>query len=302
MPGRGGPTYPWIMTFTKGGSYEGGRVKSHRGAAAGGGAGLAAIAGFLIWRFTGLDPTPVVEGLQGAAESGQTTTIEACSAEEANTQRDCRLSATIQSLDAYWAAMASAESVEFTEPSVTEFTGGVTTACGRATSSTGPFYCPADQGIYLDLGFFDTLETEYGGSGGSLAEMYVVAHEYGHHIQNITGQMDEIDREDKGADSDGVRLELQADCYSGMWTGDAATRVDPDTGVTFLEPITDEQLADALSAAAAVGDDHIQEQSGDEVDPDDWTHGSSEQRQKWFMVGYDEGTLAACDTFSAQNL
>lgn len=292
------------MTFSKGGSFEGGRVRSHRGAAAGGGLGILGIAAFLIYQFTGVDVGPALEGLQGSssADQGQDTTIGACSAEEANTQRDCRLSATLQSLDAYWAETLTAEGVELAEPAATEFTGDVATGCGQASSSTGPFYCPADQGIYLDLGFFDLLQTEYGGSGGSLAEMYVIAHEYGHHIQNITGRMDGIDSEDTGPESDGVRLELQADCYAGMWTGDAASRVDPDTGVTFLEPITDEQLDDALSAAEAVGDDHIQEQSGGGVNPDVWTHGSSEQRQNWFVTGYNEGSIAACDTFTAESL
>ena len=132
--------------------------------------------------------------------------------------------------------------------------------------------------------------------------MYVTAHEYGHHIQNITGVMESIDREGTGPDSDGVRLELQADCYAGMRTYDAVTRVDPDTGKVFLERITEAQLADALSAAEAVGDDHIQEQSGGAVNPDVWTHGSSAQRQKWFTVGYDQGSLAACDTFATDEL
>ena len=188
------------------------------------------------------------------------------------------------------------------EPDATEFTGGVPTSCGEATPSTGPFYCPPDQGIFLDLGFFDLLQSRFGAEGGPLAEMYVVAHEYGHHIQNITGVMDRIDRQDTGADSDGVRLELQADCYAGMWVGAAASEVDPDTGVTFLEPITDDQLDQALSAAQAVGDDHIQQQSGGAVNPDVWTHGSSEQRRNWFVTGYNEGSLGACDTFSTGQL
>ncbi len=289
------------MTFSKGGSFEGGRVRSHRGGAvAAGGIGLAIVA-FLIYQFTGVDAGPALEGLQGGG-GGQTTTLGACSAEEANERRDCRLSATLQSLDVYWAETLATEGAELALPDATEFTGAISTACGQATSAVGPFYCPPDQGIYLDLGFFDLLESRFGASGGPLAEMYVIAHEYGHHIQNITGRMDGIDRQGTGPESDGVRLELQADCYAGMWTGDAATRVDPDTGVTFLEPITDEQLDDALSAAEAVGDDHIQERSGGGIQPDLWTHGSSEQRRNWFVTGYNEGSLAACDTFSARSL
>ena len=114
--------------------------------------------------------------------------------------------------------------------------------------------------------------------------------------------MDQADRQGTGADSDSVRVELQADCYAGMWAGDAASTVDPDTGVTYLEPITQEQLQNALAAAAAVGDDNIQEQSGGGVNPDSWTHGSSEQRERWFTTGYEQGTLEACDTFATDQL
>jgi len=174
-----------------------------------------------------------------------------------------------------------------------------TSGCGQASSTTGPFYCPPDQSIYLDRTFYDLLQSRFGASDGPLAEEYVTAHEYGHHIQAVTGVMDQADRSAQGASSDSVKVELQADCYAGMWVGAAATTVDPDTGTTFLEPITAEQLADALSAAEAVGDDHIQEASGGQVDPHTWTHGSSEQRQQWFTTGYEQGTLVACDTLAA---
>jgi len=165
-----------------------------------------------------------------------------------------------------------------------------------------PVLLPADRTIYIDLGFYDLLQSQYGASGGSLAEMYVVAHEYGHHIQQITGVMDQADRQGTGAESDSVKTELQADCYAGLWTGHAASTVDTTTGVTFLDPITQAELSDALSAAQAVGDDHIQQQSSGGVNPDTWTHGSSAERQRWFMTGYTQGTLAACDTFSAPSL
>ena len=295
------------MTFSEGGRFEGGRVRSHRGrngAVAGGGAGLAIVA-FLIYQFTGVNVGPALEGLQGAGAAGETaqdTTIDTCSAEEANTERACRLNATVQSLDTYWADTLSSDGASYVLPSVTEFTSSVPTGCGQASASTGPFYCPPDQGIFLDLGFFDLLQSQFGASGGALAELYVVAHEYGHHIQNTTGVMDRIDRQATGPESDGVRLELQADCYAGMWIGAAASLVDPDTGVTFLQPITDDELDDALSAAEAVGDDHIQEQASSGVNPDVWTHGSSEQRRNWFVTGYNEGSLAACDTFSTDSL
>ncbi|WP_225754226.1 neutral zinc metallopeptidase [Actinotalea sp. Marseille-Q4924] len=293
------------MTFNEGGQFEGGRVRTRRGGAvAGGGIGIGAIAAFLIYQFTGVDLSPVLSGAGGGGGTSQEQegTVADCTAEEANADRECRLSATVQSLDAYWVGVFDASQSQFVQPEVYSFTGGTSTGCGQASSSTGPFYCPPDQGIYMDLGFFDLLQSRFGASGGPLAEMYVTAHEYGHHIQNITGVMERADRGGSGAESDSVRVELQADCYAGMWAGSAATTVDPDTGTTFLEPITEAQLADALSAAAAVGDDHIQEQSGGSVDPHTWTHGSSEQRQRWFMTGYTEGTPQACDTFAAAEL
>ena len=290
------------MTFSEGGQFEGGRVRRRRGGAvACGGVGILAIAAFLIYQFTGVDVSPVVGGLEGGGDTGATTSVvEDCSAAEANEERDCRLSATVQSLDAFWAAELSGEG-DVPLPTVDVFTGGISTGCGQASSATGPFYCPADQGIYMDLGFFDVLQSRFGSSGGPLAEMYVTAHEYGHHVQNVTGVMERADRSGGGAESDSVRVELQADCYAGMWAG-AATMPDPDTGIPFLEPITDAQLADALSAAEAVGDDRIQEASGGDVDPHTWTHGSSEQRQRWFTTGYNEGSLEACDTFAADEL
>lgn len=292
------------MTFNEGGSFEGGRVGSRRGGAiAGGGAGVAIVA-FLIYQFTGIDVGPLLSGGGGGGGTSQEQqgTVGDCTAEEANTDPRCRLSATVQSLDAFWDGELGRAGTELAQPGVVEFQSATSTACGNASASTGPFYCPPDQTIYMDLGFFDLLESRFGASGGPLAEMYVTAHEYGHHIQNLTGVMERADRSGSGAESDSVRVELQADCYAGMWAGAAASTVDPDTGTTFLEPITEAQLADALSAAAAVGDDHIQQQSGGSVDPHTWTHGSSEQRQRWFTLGYEQGSLEACDTFAAAEL
>lgn len=256
---------------------------------------------FLVYQFTGVDVAPLVDGLQAQEQApGEWQEVGDCSVEQANEDRLCRLSATAQALDGYWTAAFEGRG-ELPLPGVNEFTGSVSTGCGQASSSTGPFYCPADQGIYVDLTFFDLLQSRFGASGGALAEIYVVAHEYGHHVQHVTGVMERADRRGGGAESDSVRVELQADCYAGMAIGSLATTEDPDRpGQTFLEPITDQQLSDALSAAAAVGDDHIQEQSGGTVDPDTWTHGSSEQRQRWFTTGYNENSLEACDTFAAE--
>ena len=167
------------------------------------------------------------------------------------------------------------------QPQVVLFEQSVNTGCGQASSAVGPFYCPPDQTIYLDTSFFAQLEQQLGGSDESLAQLYIVGHEWGHHIQNITGGMDGLDLQTTGPDSDGVRLELQADCYAGAWIGDAEQQTD-ENGVRYFEPFTDQQIADALSAASAVGDDHIQETTSGQVQPETWTHGSSEQRQAWF--------------------
>jgi len=290
------------VTFSEGGNFEGGRVRRHgRGGGVAAGGGVVGLIVLAIYLFTGQDLSGVVGSGQQGGGSEPTGVVEECSAEQANADPLCRFSATVQSLDAFWAATLPAEAA-FTPPTANEFSGGIATGCGQASSSTGPFYCPPDQGIYLDVSFFELLQSQFGAQGGPLAEEYIYAHEYGHHIQNLTGVFDSADRSGGGAESDSVRTELQADCYAGMWVGDAATRPDPDTGVTFLEPITADQLAQALDAAASVGDDHIQEQSGGGVNPDTWTHGSSEQRQKWFTIGYEQGTLAACDTFAATDL
>ncbi|MFI2751825.1 neutral zinc metallopeptidase [Cellulomonas sp. P22] len=290
------------MTFNEGGSFEGGRVQSRRGGkgvAVGGGIGALVVA--VVAAVWGVDLSSAVNGLSGGASEEQST-VARCTAEQANADRACRLSGTARSLDAYWSQALPAAGLTFAEPGVVEFADATSTGCGQASSATGPFYCPPDQAIYMDLTFFDELRTSYGATGGPLAEMYVTAHEYGHHVQQLTGVMDTAERGGTGATSDSVRVELQADCYAGIWTGHAAQTVNPSTGVTFLAPITPQELADALSAAAAVGDDHLQQQSGGGVDRDSWTHGSSEQRQRWFTTGYEQGTLAACDTFAASEL
>ena len=172
----------------------------------------------------------------------------------------------------------------------TLYDGSVNTGCGQASSDVGPFYCPVDEMVYIDLGFFNVL-TQLGAENAPLAQAYVVAHEYGHHIQNITDVLSRGQSGDTGPQSAQVRIELQADCYAGVWTGNAV-----DTG--YLEPITQDQINSALSAAEAVGDDRIQSQTQGQVNPESWTHGSSEQRQFWFTQGYRTADPTQCDTFS----
>ncbi|MCL2466295.1 MAG: neutral zinc metallopeptidase [Micrococcales bacterium] len=292
------------MTFSSGGQFEGGRVRTGSGrgvaakAAGGGIGGLVLVALVVLLQGGGAgDVIRAVGGNQPAEPAGY---VGECTAEQANAARDCRLSATSQALDAYWEPLInSRKGATFAAPTVWSFSGSVSTACGNATSAVGPFYCPADNTIYIDLSFYDQLST-FGIDDGPLAEEYITAHEYGHHIQNILGTMSKAGR-DKGSTSGSVRLELQADCYAGMWAGHAATTVHPGTGVPFLDPITDEQLANAQAAAKGVGDDAIAASAGMSINPDTWTHGSSKQRVHWFMVGYQKGSLAACDTFAVAN-
>ena len=190
--------------------------------------------------------------------------------------------------------------MQYVTTEVVLFSGQVSTGCGGASSAVGPFYCPGDQLIYLDTAFFDQLSSQFGASEGTLAEMYVVAHEWGHHVQNISGIMNGLDMQDTGPNSDAVRLEVQADCFAGAWVGAAQETLD-ENGQPFLQPVTEQQINDALSAAAAVGDDRIQEQTQGQVNPERWTHGSSEMRQRWFTAGL-QGGPNACNTFEVPNL
>jgi len=276
------------MTFNDDARVDSGRVKRRgRGAIIGGGGGIGVvIVVFIISQLTGVDLSQFVGGTAGS--NGEDTEIANCeTGADANANLDCLLDAASDSLDTYWPTQVDG----YRTTSVILFDDQTNTGCGAATSAVGPFYCPPDETIYIDTTFYDELRTTYGSSGGPLAEMYVLAHEWGHHIQNVLGTMDSLDLQATGPTSDSVRLELQADCYAGSWAG---ANVDDGTGTAFLEPITQQQLADALSAASAVGDDSIQ---GTTSNSESWTHGSSESRQKWFTAGY-EGGPTACDTFA----
>ncbi|MDO5645131.1 MAG: neutral zinc metallopeptidase [Dermabacter sp.] len=277
------------------------------GAIALGGGGVGTLVLVLVLMFAGVDPTALLgDGTsQGPASSqgvSDDVLTECATGADANLRDDCLVQATVESANSLWSEAAPAAGIDFVLPTALIFDGSVATACGTATAAVGPFYCPADQSIYVDVSFFGELESRFGASGGQLAKSYVVAHEYGHHIQAVDGTMTRIDRSQTGPQSDQVRLELQADCYAGMWARHAATTTD-ENGQAMLMPLTDQDVDDALSAASAVGDDHIQgEVAGGQVRPDTWTHGSSEQRRAWFVRGYNEGTYAACDTFSPERV
>ena len=173
------------------------------------------------------------------------------------------------------------------------FTGGTSTGCGNASSETGPFYCPVDSLVYIDLEFMQGLENQLVGTTSDLAEQYIVAHEYGHHIQNVLGtnaQVQQAQQNDPGrANQYSVALELQADCFAGAWVGDVNARGQLDSAA---------EIDEALNAAAGVGDDRIQQKTQGRIDKEAWTHGSAEQRQSWFMRGFNTRDPRQCDTFN----
>ncbi|QVG65719.1 neutral zinc metallopeptidase [Curtobacterium flaccumfaciens pv. flaccumfaciens] len=291
------------MTFNDDSQLRGGKVKRRgRTTAIGGGAvGVGAIVVFLIAQFTGFDLSGIVGGGNGLTtiqQEGESVDAapECRTGRDANLRVECRMEGAAESLDAYWTSEARSLGISYTGPEFFLFQDSTDTSCGQASAATGPFYCPPDRAVFLDTAFYDDLQSQYGSSGGPLAQMYVVAHEWGHHIQQLQGSFANTDRSGTGASSGSVRVELQADCYAGAWVGDAATTKDAN-GETFFEPITRTQITDALSAASAVGDDSIQERATGRVDPDSFTHGSSEQRQRWFLRGYQQGATS-CDTLS----
>ncbi|HEX4746008.1 MAG TPA: neutral zinc metallopeptidase [Gaiellaceae bacterium] len=290
------------MRFRKNARLDPSQVEDYRGQRAGGipggipvtlggGGGLIALvvvlAFVLLGGGGGLGDLGSLAG-QTVGPTGQPSgelAQECRTGQDANEREDCRILAVVNSVQAYWT-----RALRGYEPTRTRFfESGISTGCGPASSATGPFYCPADRYVYIDLGFFEQLQSQLGARGGPLAEAYVLAHEYGHHVQNLTGALQRADR-DTGPQGGQVRVELQADCYAGLWVGNAL-----DTG--FIEEVTRQDVADALDAAAAIGDDRIQERTQGRVVPESWTHGSSEQRQSWFVRGIEASGPQGCDTF-----
>ena len=295
------------MSFNEGVRTDPGRAsrgrRGGRGIAIGGGGGLVLL---LVAVIFGVDPSQLLGGDLGAEPApteGSDDFAHCLTGADANEFVDCRIIATAESLDVVWEEQLPVDGgPAYEPPGLIIFEDQVATGCGTATSAVGPFYCPADESTYFDVGFFDVLRDRFGAGEGPLAEQFVVAHEFGHHIEHQLGLLDEARRDPQGADSGAVRVELMADCLAGVWAHHATTSIDPESGQAFLEPLTDEDIADALSAAAAVGDDRIQEQVQGQVTPETFSHGTSEQRQEWFTRGFRDGDRLDCDTFAATEL
>jgi len=296
------------MTFDPNAQLDPSQVRDARGgigsrglAVGGGGIGLVLLLVYtLLGGGTNGTPSPgdlsnllnqVVGG--GAAQGPTSTFLDAnCkTGADANARQDCRIVGYVNSVQAYWKSAFAASGQAYEPAPTIFFTGQANTGCGLASTDVGPFYCPNDTSVWIDLGFLDDLRTKFGATGGPTAQAYVIAHEYGHHVQDLLVALD-AGTGQTGATGQSVRTELQADCYAGTWANHAA-----ETG--FLEPLTPAQIADALNAAAAVGDDRIQAEFQGRVTPESWTHGSSAQREHWFTVGYQSGDPSACDTSGA---
>ncbi len=236
----------------------------------------------------GLDLEGLMQGLE--AQQPATTPQALTPEEEAEGEF---IGAVLGTTETYWGEEFAASGETYPAPRLVLFTGSTSSGCGGASAQIGPHYCPLDQTIYVDLGFFTELQARFGAGGGDFAEAYVIAHEVGHHVQNVTGTMERVrnlqSQNPAARNALSVQMELQADCYAGNWANAVLER-------DVLQP---GDIEEGLDAAAAVGDDRIQERATGRVDPESWTHGSSEQRVRWFTVGFESGDPQACDTFNA---
>ena len=304
------------MRYSEGADLDPSGVQDRRGGGIGGGRGLAVGGGGL--GLVGVVVLVLFQLLGGGGDGGTGAALGQLSGlgqgetadnrqleqqcrtgADANESLDCAVVADIESVQDYWSGVLGPE---YRPTDTVFFNGSVQTTCGGATSGSGPFYCPGDQQVYIDLSFFDTLQQQFGAQGGLFVNAYVIAHEYGHHVQNLLGINQQVAPGETGPASGTVRLELQADCFAGTWANHAET-VPDESGEPLIAEITQDDIDRALDAAARIGDDFIQQNlGGGTVDQDAFTHGSSEQRQRWFTTGYETGDPAQCDTFATDDL
>ncbi len=265
-----------------------------RGAKVGGISGLGLVAIVVVSLLLGVDPTMVLQQVgQGLPSS---TTIEESAQPAANDDMRNFVAVVLAETEDVWNEQFNGAGRTYQEPKLVLFSGAVDSACGFAQSAVGPFYCPADQKVYLDLAFFDELHSRFGASG-DFAQAYVIAHEIGHHVQTQLGiiqQVTKLQARSSTADKNklNVMLELQADCLAGMWAHQAQKKRD------ILE---EGDLEEGINAASAVGDDRIQKKTQGYVVPDSFTHGSSAERVSWFKRGFEQGNFQACDSFNANH-
>jgi predicted metalloprotease len=241
--------------------------------------------------------------LGGSGSTGDSPSANTCqSGADANKSEDCAVDLFTNSVQAYWSkAYPDQTGKQYEEVKTVRFQGSTASGCGQASADMGPFYCPNDKRVYLDTTFFDDmLSGQLGAEGGPFAIGYVIAHEYGHHIEDQLGILAQM-KTVRGPKSDSVRAELMADCLAGAWAAGAQKTTDA-SGVPIISELTQDDVSRAIDAAQAVGDDRIQKRTSGRVDTDSFTHGTAAQRVRWFNRGMQQGTIKGCDTFSTDNL
>lgn len=257
--------------------------------AVGGGLGMVVLV--VVAMMLGVDPSAIISGAAGP-DGGPGAAQQEGELGVPDDEGGQFAAVVLSDTEETWNRIFAAGGGSYPEPTLVLFDRAVASACGTASSAVGPFYCPRDQQVYIDLDFFRQLRQRYG-AAGDFAQAYVIAHEVGHHVQNVTGVMEGFQGyAESGPTSAAVRMELQADCFAGLWAHDQRTRGLLDPG----------DIEEALTAAAAIGDDALQRQGQGTVRPDTFTHGTSEQRARWFRTGYDSGDPNRCDTFDAATL